>query len=50
MLFGTMNGENQPLVTNEWIQFEKYLVEVQHYKKKLPTVLGEFEKKYTSNL
>ena len=28
-----MNGENRPLVTEEPIEFEKYLVEVQDFRK-----------------
>ena len=30
-----MNGENQPLVTNEQVKFEKYPVEVQDFKESI---------------
>ena len=32
-MYSPMNGENRPLVTDEPVEFEKYLVGVQDFKK-----------------
>ena len=37
-----MNGENQPLVINEPVEFEKQLIQIQDYRENYISVLEEF--------